>query len=426
MLLATPIERVGVVALQLRHRAVADAAFGGARQRRAGVDLVESGDGRAKADYAGQQVALILAVAQARLQLATVAKAVNVAQRDVLRRGVEVVAGQAVVVFRRKCGHDLAVVVDPRAVVAGAAFDIQGVQADRKLIARADPPGKRRRYAALVLLGPVVVGVVYQGVEAQCGVLAGLEVEVTGEAVFLAGAQGVRDFVLVDQQRRLVDLVDHAAGRALAKQHGGRALEHFDAVEVEGVALVQWRILHAIGVDVPRLAEREPAQAHVFLTRFAGLEGHARRGAQHFAEVILVAVVHQLFGEYGDRLRDVADVLISLAHGGFLHPHGVLALDLRRVFHGHRGQGGRVIGGLSPTAHGRCKHQCAQRNQGLFSGRGICVVQKRCGTLLRGFLCQSGLRWLEMQWTPQKVSPRWSARQWLAKAWLCGYRAQGC
>jgi hypothetical protein len=53
-------------------------------------------------------------------------------------------------------------------------------------------------------------------------------------------------------------------------------------------------------------------------------------------------------------------------------------------------------------------------------------VQKRCGTLLRGFLCQSGLRWLEMQWTPQKVSPRWSARQWLAKAWLCGYRAQGC
>jgi hypothetical protein len=79
-------------------------------------------------------------------------------------------------------------------------------------------------------------------------------------------------------------------------------LRHFDAVEVEGVALVQRGVLHAVGVDVARLAEREAAQAHVFLTGFAGLEGDARRGAQHFAEVVLVAVGHQLFGEHRDRL----------------------------------------------------------------------------------------------------------------------------
>ena len=255
VLFAAPDERVRVVALQLGQRAFANAALGAACECGTVMDLVQCGGaGRGKADGAGEQVALVRAVAQARLQLAAIAKTVDMAQRQVLRRGVQIVAVQTIVVAGGQRGHDLAVVADPGMVVVGAAFDIQRIQADGKLVACADAPGKGGCNAAFVLAGAVVVGVVHHGVEAQCGVLAGLEVEVTGEAVFLAGAQGVRDFVLVDQQRRLVDLVDHAAGRALAKQHGGRALEHFDAVEVERIAFVQGGILHAIGVDVARLA----------------------------------------------------------------------------------------------------------------------------------------------------------------------------
>ena len=365
MLLATPVVGVAVVALHLQHIALAHAALGATGQHGVAVDLVQRDGAVLEADGAGQQVALVLAVAQARGQLAVVVKAVDVAQRDVLRRRVVVVAGQTVVLAGFQWHVDLAVGREaPGVVVERAALGFEVVQPDGELIARADAPGKRGCNAALVLLGTVVVVLLHHGVQAEGRVLARHPVEVAGGAVVLAGAQRVAGFVLVDQQRVLVDLVDHAAGRALAEQHGGRALEHFDAVVVEGVALDQRGVLHAVHIDVARQAQREAAQAHVFFTGLAGLEGHARRGAQHFAEVVLVAVVHQLFGEHRHGLGDVLDVLLALAHGGLLDEQGVLALDFGGFLHRHGGQGGFWRAGLRHGAHRGGQHQRAQWQQG--------------------------------------------------------------
>ena len=276
------------------------------------------------------------------------------------------VAGETIVVLRWQRRDDLAVVDDPGMVVVGTALDVEVVQADGEFVARANAPGKGGCNAALFLLGAVVVGVVDHGVDAQCGVLAGLEVEIALGAVELARAQGVGDFMLIDQQRCLVDLVDHATRGALAEQHGGRALEHFDAVVVEGVALVERSVLHAVDVDVAGLAQRKAAQAHIFLAGLAGLERDARGGAQHFAEIVLVAVVHQTFGEHRDRLRDVLDVLLALADRGLLDQQRVLALHFGGFAHGDRAHGG--FGRLGPAANGGRQQHCSQGQQGFVGG----------------------------------------------------------
>jgi hypothetical protein len=52
-----------------------------------------------------------------------------------------------------------------------------------------------------------------------------------------------------------VDLIDHAARGAFAKQHGGRTLEHFHSVQVEGVAFDQGRVAQAVYVNVASLLE---------------------------------------------------------------------------------------------------------------------------------------------------------------------------
>ena len=86
MLFATPVEGVAVVALHLQHIAFAHATFGPvARQHGAVVDLTERDGAVLKADGASQHVALVGAVAQAGVQLATIIKAVDMAQRGVLR-----------------------------------------------------------------------------------------------------------------------------------------------------------------------------------------------------------------------------------------------------------------------------------------------------------------------------------------------------
>ena len=214
--------------------------------------------------------------------------------------------------------------------------------------------------------------------------------------------------MLVDQQGRLAHLVDHAAGRALAEQHRGRALEHFHAVVVERIALQQRGVFHAVVVNVACLAQRETAQTHVFLTRFACQEGHAGGGAQHFAEVVLVAVVHQLFSEHRDRLRNVLDLLLALAHGGLLDQQGVFALWGGLLLHRHGGQRGFGCGaGLRPAANRGGQHHGAQGQQdfvGLGGGRGS-RLQHAAAARCAGF-CQGGLR----KWVVQVVWHRSSAR----------------
>jgi len=86
VLSASPVEGVAVVTLYLQYIAFAHATFGAvARQYGAVVDLVERDGAVLEANRAGQHVALVGAVAQAGVEFAAVIKAVDVAQRGVLR-----------------------------------------------------------------------------------------------------------------------------------------------------------------------------------------------------------------------------------------------------------------------------------------------------------------------------------------------------
>jgi hypothetical protein len=66
----------------------------------------------------------------------------------------------------------------------------------------------------------------------------------------------------------------------------------------------------------PVPCQREAAQADVFLAAFGRQEGDAGGVVQHVLQRVEVAVVDQLFGHHGDRLRNVAQFLLALADGG--------------------------------------------------------------------------------------------------------------
>ena len=368
VLAAAPVELVAVVALQLRQVAGAQPALGRAGDDGVWAPVVDGGGGAvggAKADHAGPQVAFVASVAQLRLQLAPIVKAVGVRQRGVRGLGVELVVVEAVIVARAQRGHDHAVADEPGVVVGRAATRIQVVQAHREFVARADAPAEAGRHADLFLLAAPVAGVVRQRVDAEGRILARLEVEVAGDAFHAARAHRRVHLMLVHQERLLADLVDQAAGGALAEQHRCRALDHFHAVVVERVALVQRAVAHAVAVDVARRTQRKAAQAHVFLARLARQEGYASGGAQHFAKVVQIAVLQLLFGEHGDRLRDVAQFLVALADLGAGGAQLGLAVGGRArlggVAHRDRGQGASSVGARGCRSGGRlCQRGAAQ------------------------------------------------------------------
>ena len=230
--------------------------------------------------------------------------------------------------------------------VVDAVAVVQVEQVHHELVLRADAPAVGGGNAFLALLGAdaVLAGAVAHHVDAQGLVLAGLLVEVAGHAHTAAAADGGRDFVLVDQARQLVDLVHSAAGGAAAEQHGGGTAQHFHLIHVEGVAVVEGRVAHAVDKDVAAGGEREAAQADVLLACFASLEGDAGGVLQRFLDGIKLAVIDEFFGDDGDGLGDVAQLLLALADMGSGGTQGVLAFRREGGFaHLHRGQGG-IIG----------------------------------------------------------------------------------
>ena len=196
-----------------------------------------------------------MAVAQLGLDLAVGVKVVHMAEGAVGAFGAQVVAGQSVVVFGAQGRNNGAVADEPGVVVERAAVGFQVVEAHAVLVPLADAPAEGWGDAFLVDLGAPVVGLVRHDVQTQGRVLARDPVEVPRQAALVAAAQGEVHLVFLQQLGRLVDLVDHAASRAFAKQHGRRSLEHFDAVLVEGVALDQRGVAQAVHIDVARLPE---------------------------------------------------------------------------------------------------------------------------------------------------------------------------
>ncbi len=133
----------------------------------------------------------------------------NMTEGGVSALRLEVVAGQTIVVFGWQGRNNHIVGGEPRVVVQRRAIGFQVVHPDRKLVGQANAPAVGGGNALLVHVSAVVVSVVHHGVDAQCGVVAGLDVEVAGQARFFARTDRQVDLMLVHQEGLLADLVDH-------------------------------------------------------------------------------------------------------------------------------------------------------------------------------------------------------------------------
>ena len=248
-------------------------------------------------------------------------------------------------------------------------------QADFEFVAGADAPAVVDCEAILVEAGAgaVVVGQGAHGVDAQGGVFASLDVDVGHRTAVLVAAQGQVNLGFVEQTGLLVHLVDRATGGATAEEHGSGAPQHFDAIHVEGVAVVEGRVAHAVDEQVAGGVEGEAAQADVFLAAFGRQEGDARGHLEGFLDGVDLAVVHELLGDDGDGLGNVAEFLLAFADAGGGGAQGVLAflLAFGVGLDDHRLEGLLVAlggGGLGEGAHGSGEHHGAERKDD-FLGR---------------------------------------------------------
>ena len=167
-----------------------------------------------------------------------------------------------------------------------------------------------RRVAA-----PAAFVAVHQ-VDAQAGVGAEALVEVEGDFLVALGADAGGGLVLVDGERRLGHLVDHAAGLAASEEHGAGAAQDVDLLGVEGFAVVLGGVADAVEVHVAEGVEA--AQHHVVARTpaFRGVEGDAGDVAQRFAQRADLLFFHQIVGDRRHRLRNVVRVLQHLADAG--------------------------------------------------------------------------------------------------------------
>ena len=153
------------------------------------------------------------------------------------------------------------------------------------------PQAKLGAMPRLSCLAPKL-SALHHGVRAEGRVFARDELKSPVNAVRVAGAVGVRGLRAGRSAGGLAHLVDHAAGQA--EQHRGRAPEHFNAVVVEGVALQQRGVLHAVvkiacpGPAKPRRRTSSSPVSPVRKVTPAVVRSTSRKSS-------LVAVVHQHF-----------------------------------------------------------------------------------------------------------------------------------
>ena len=242
------------------------------------------------------------------------------------------------------------------------------VQADRELVLLTNAPAVSACHTAFVQAAAcaVVVGLGVHGRDAQCGAFAGLLVEVTDDAAVLVRTQRQVDLAFVHQARGFADLVDRTPCGAAAKQHRGRAAQHFKAVQVEGVALVKRRVAYAVHKHITRGLQRKTAQTDVFFTAFCGQKADACCVFQGLFESVQVAVVHQTLGHHGHRLRNVAELLLAFADGGCRRTNAVFAFSDFGFFldcDGFQGFFADLLGHGVRCRQGACQHEGGQRQQ---------------------------------------------------------------
>ena len=134
-----------------------------------------------------------------------------------------------------------------------------------------------------VLLRQVLVDV--EGAAAQ---LVGAELEAAGDEVFLLGG--------------LAYQVDAAAGRAASGVGRARALEDLDLLDIEDFVGHAADVTNAVDHDVGAgLITSNEGAVPQWCTALAGAEGNARCGAQGVGQGGHGTILHQGFGNDGDR-----------------------------------------------------------------------------------------------------------------------------
>ncbi len=362
---------------------VLDLQVGSAVDQRAGPEAGQT-DGlppgllrsAGEADGAGALIAGVLAAAQLGDQFHLGREAVRVLQAEGGGAAGVAVAGQSVVGLgierqqrgladRRGGGR-----ADPRHAVVHAVVVVQVVQTDQKFVAAADAAAPRGRQPLLVdaRARAVVVGAGQHGADAQRRLRSDAPVEVAHRAQVAVAAERGVDLMAVEQARQLADLVDRAAGGAAAEQHRGRTAQHLEAVVVEGIALVEGRIAHAVDEHVAGGLQREAAQTDVLLAALGRQEADAGRQLQRVLHGVEIAVVDQLLGDHRDRLRDVAQLLLALADLRLGGLQAVLALGLLGGLGLDGGQ--RLVGGGGCGLSRRGQRQAKAGGQGGQGGEG--------------------------------------------------------
>ena len=202
--------------------------------------------------------------------------------------------------------------------VVVALIEVAGDQAGGAV----EPDGEGRCHAPALARDLVAAGGIAleaHQVQAQgSGAAEGL-VEVEGRASLGPAAHRAADLVERGELGGLADLIDDAAGRAAAEQHGGGALEHLDRLQVEGVAGVLAEVADPVDVDV--VAGREAAEREVVTltpAAFARGQADAGHGAERVAQGEHRALLQHLLRDDRDGLRGVLDGVRELVEARLL------------------------------------------------------------------------------------------------------------
>jgi hypothetical protein len=171
-----------------------------------------------------------------------------------------VVAAESVVVVHGNGRHrEIERQTERRLPVVGDRVILQVVIREHDIGPGPDPESQRRRDAALVRLDDVAVTsrVLQHRVDAQRSTIADDDIAVHGDPSLFVAAERRRDLRLPAQRRELRRLVDHAACRTAPEQQRRRALQDFDGLDVEQVAVVFADIAQRVEEDIA--AGRESA-----------------------------------------------------------------------------------------------------------------------------------------------------------------------
>src|SRR5215471_9357314 len=154
------------------------------------------------------------------------------------------------------------------------------------------------------------IGSLHHGVQAQSDRGGERLVDIGGAAEESAAAGAQDPVVEALELGSLADLVDDPAGGAATEVYGRGSLEHFDVLNIEGVAEIGPLIAHAIQIHV--VARAETAQGEAVPLRATGFtSGNTDAGniAQRIPQGIRLLLIHDLSWDDGDRLRNVLNRL---------------------------------------------------------------------------------------------------------------------